>query len=74
MIMDTFSFNNHSLLRFHETLKDAVDQTVCWRLGATEFGPSICETNQLEVVDVDTRSKSSTAERDCSRRRQRRRL
>jgi (+)-pinoresinol hydroxylase len=25
MIMETFSFNNHSLLRFHETLKDAVD-------------------------------------------------
>jgi 4-cresol dehydrogenase (hydroxylating) len=25
MIVDTFSFNNHSLLRFHETLKDAVD-------------------------------------------------
>jgi 4-cresol dehydrogenase (hydroxylating) len=25
VIMDTFSFNNHSLQRFHETLKDAVD-------------------------------------------------
>ena len=24
-VMDTYSFNNHSLLRFHETLKDAVD-------------------------------------------------
>jgi FAD/FMN-containing dehydrogenase len=25
VIMETFSFNNHSLLRLHETLKDAVD-------------------------------------------------
>lgn len=25
LIMETFSFNNHSLLRFHEILKDAVD-------------------------------------------------
>ena len=24
-VMDTYSFNNHALLRFHETLKDAVD-------------------------------------------------
>jgi 4-cresol dehydrogenase (hydroxylating) len=25
LIMSTYSFNNHALLRFHETLKDAVD-------------------------------------------------
>jgi (+)-pinoresinol hydroxylase len=25
VVMDTYSFNNHALLRFHETLKDAVD-------------------------------------------------
>jgi 4-cresol dehydrogenase (hydroxylating) len=25
LIMDVFSFNNHSLRRFHETIKDAVD-------------------------------------------------
>jgi 4-cresol dehydrogenase (hydroxylating) len=24
-VMDTYSFNNHSLLRFHERIKDAVD-------------------------------------------------
>jgi hypothetical protein len=24
-VMDTYSFNNHALLRFHETVKDAVD-------------------------------------------------
>jgi 4-cresol dehydrogenase (hydroxylating) len=24
-VMDTYSFNNHSLLRFHEKIKDAVD-------------------------------------------------
>ena len=24
-VMDTYSFNNHALLRFHETLKDAID-------------------------------------------------
>jgi (+)-pinoresinol hydroxylase len=24
-VMDTYSFNNHALLRFHETIKDAVD-------------------------------------------------
>jgi 4-cresol dehydrogenase (hydroxylating) len=23
--MNTYSFNNHALLRFHETLKDAID-------------------------------------------------
>ncbi len=25
LIMGTYSFNNHALLRFHETIKDAVD-------------------------------------------------
>jgi len=25
LIMSTYSFNNHALLHFHETLKDAVD-------------------------------------------------
>jgi 4-cresol dehydrogenase (hydroxylating) len=25
LIMSTYSFNNHALLRFHETLKDAID-------------------------------------------------
>jgi hypothetical protein len=24
-VMDTYSFNNHALRRFHETVKDAVD-------------------------------------------------
>jgi hypothetical protein len=24
-VMDVYSFNNHALRRFHETLKDAVD-------------------------------------------------
>jgi len=24
-VMNTYSFNNHALLHFHETLKDAVD-------------------------------------------------
>lgn len=25
LVMDTYSFNNHALLRFHETVKDAID-------------------------------------------------
>ncbi len=49
-VMDTYSFNNHALRRFHETVKDAVDPNGIISAVVMEFGPSICGGPRHEAL------------------------
>jgi (+)-pinoresinol hydroxylase len=45
LIMSTYSFNNHALLRFHETIKDAVDPNGILSAGRYGIWPKHLRTN-----------------------------
>jgi FAD linked oxidases, C-terminal domain len=47
-IMDKYSFNNHALLRLHETMKDALDPAGILSPGKNGIWPKTCERRKHE--------------------------
>jgi (+)-pinoresinol hydroxylase len=46
-VVATYSFNNHSLLRFHETIKDAIDPNGILAAGRYGIWPKAMRTKRV---------------------------
>jgi 4-cresol dehydrogenase (hydroxylating) len=48
-VMNVYSYNNHALLRFHETIKDAIDPNGILAPGKSGIWPKHLRTSSRQV-------------------------